>query len=766
MALTKATQVPASSVTYGNGGYVQSSQNFISYDMFPTQIDLTGSTDSHDGLMYVHGIANALGLRVVQHTGKILLGKGSGTGSIPCKYGLDLRGLTLKIASNFGTYDGFTFSNPEGYTLHESSSALVTAINASTMLRAQSGVMDGLANLTEWDGSVLCIYGSTKLYKARGADVTFRSMCYLATNGRMDSVFKYDPGTVSSVVQMKNNLGQTEVYLPNLDFSENVGPLQVFFFNYATNYRVFGGRVISRNGDNKHQTSICSFKIVAGIVLEGFTDIHPQNGFNGATTGQTIYTNYTFNWDMVKDMTMRNCTSQGYGWGVTGGGYSWGFTFDNCNINRYDWHEAAFDYVRIIDSIVGNYGCIGTFCCDVWAIRCIFDFANQTQPEIANSNYHNALFGARPDYGGWADGNLYIKDCVVNGYLLDKSSTDSGIALFKTGVDAVSAIGTDTSYAVTPRFWRDIIVDGLRFNRYGMNVNNIIWNSSTDQVIYAPRSIKLHNVDFNNKDAVSIQLERFTPEPGASATGSPLITGCAPHIELSNVENMKGIAIPTASNDTMFNPRVTVRGMKNTRYGADKPWFAFSTRGHFTFDEACDILSISSSYGGRYSSQGVVVKIMGSHVGPASGSPITVGASSAFVDSWTAVGATLVGDFSASAVTATNTTIARHLKLKGCSLVDLTGAFVPSLMLATAITVPLYVQSGSLIELRHNVSSVASNSQIFAATTGGHTIPVLAGNAGTQKATTVSMGARGNQSLISAITTTADSIDSIALVHQ
>lgn len=761
----------ASLSTLEHGGNVQHLQNFLSFDMFG--VDNTGMTDVHDALKIVAAKANELGMKVVQRGGTYRLGKGDGSGSIVFNYGLEMPGCKLIIDSTFTTYDGFTFTNPVAPTVYDSSSNLVAAINASTKLVAQSAVIDGLSGITEVNGCTLFMTSSdTKLYKARGTDVYWKHACRLSHYGRMDNVFKYSVNTVDSVIALPARNAVTNVILPDIDFSENVGALQIFNFKYVTGYRVKAGRVIARNANNTHQTAMVSFNYFDDVDIDSFSDIHPQYGFNGNTSGQTIYTNYTFNWNFGKNFRMRRCKAQGYGWGVTGGSFTWGQFFLDCDLNRYDMHDAVFDYQLLENCRIGNYGVAATTCCDTWIKTSQFVFGDDTAPELANLNAHRALISGRPDYGGFADGNLYIENCVVNGYMLDSSGADSGIALFKTGVESASAIGTDTSYAVTPRFWRDIVVDGLRFNRYGLNVNNIIWNSSTDQVMYAPRSIKLKNCDFNNSDIVSIQLERFTPEVGSNNTSSPLAVQHHPYIELDNVENVVGIAMPAAANTSYWNPLVTVKGLKNTRSGG-KPYFSTAQRGKYTFDSACDIKWFSSSYGGKYSSLGVVVKFNGSTVGDGVATPLVVGAAGSFVDSWSADGATFIGDYSATSATAANVLLARYMKMSSCSVLNTAFSFVPTLRVLTASVpqntetpVELYVQSGAKLELLHNASSVAVNVPVVAANTGNHVVPVYSTpTTPTAYYTRMAMGARGNQVYLSSIYTSADNVAAVNLIH-
>lgn len=754
-----------------HGGNVQHLQNFLSFDMFPHLIDNTGVEDAHDGMKYVCELATSLGIPIIQKTGKFRLGRGDGSGSIPYSYNFDLGGAEIIIDPSFTTYDGFTATNPVAPTIHDSSSTLVGLINASTSLVAQSAVINGLVNNTDYDGQTLFMRSeATKLYKARGEDVYWLHACRLSHYGRMDNTFKYSTASVAEVITMPGRNAITEVHLPDLDFSENVGALQVFHFKYCTGYIIKGGRVKLRNANNTHQTAIVSVQYSDDVEVDAFSDVHPQYGWNGATTGQTIYTNYTFNFYMVKNFRMKNCSAQGYGWGVVGGGYSWGLYFYNCDLNRYDLHEAAFDYVLIDKCRIGNYGVVGTFCCSLWIRDSKFVFGNQTQPEIANSNYHNCLVGSRSDYGGWADGNLYIENCEIDGYLLDSSGINPGIAMFKSMVSADAAIDTDTSYAVTPRFWRDIEIDGLRFNRNGLNVQSLIWNSSPERIMYAPRSIKLRDCDFNNTGTLNIQLERFTPDPGSDNTSGPLAVQHHPYIELDNVENVVGVAMPAAANASYWNPQVILKGFKNTMAGMAKPYFATAHRGKYTLDSSCDIKQFASAYGGHYPSLGVVVKINGATIGDGVAVPLVVGASTAFVDDWSADGATFIGDYSS---TTANVLLARYMKMSACSVMDASFSFIstlrvltPSVPKNTETSVELYVQSGAKLELLHNASSVAVNVPIVAANTGNHVVPVYATPVTpTEYYTRMVMGARGNQVYLSSLYTTADNIAAVNLIH-
>jgi uncharacterized coiled-coil DUF342 family protein len=756
-----------------HGGVVQDLQNFLSFDMFPHLIDNTGVEDAHDGMKYVCELATSLGIPVIQKTGKFRLGRGDGSGSIPYSYNFDLGGAELIIDPSFTTYDGFTATNPVAPTIHDSSSDLVGLINASTSLVAQSAVINGLVNNTDYDGQTLFMRSEeTKLYKARGEDVYWLHACRLSHYGRMDNTFKYSTASVAEVITMPGRNAITEVHLPDLDFSENVSALQVFKFKYCTGYRIKGGRVKLRNANNTHQTAIVSVQYSDDVEVDAFSDVHPQYGWNGATTGQTIYTNYTFNFYMVKNFRMKNCYAQGYGWGVVGGGYSWGLYFYNCDLNRYDLHEAAFDYALIDKCRIGNYGVVGTFCCSLWIRDSKFVFGNQTQPEIANSNYHNCLVGSRPDYGGWADGNLYIENCEIDGYLLDSSGIKPGIAMFKSMVSADAAIDTDTSYAVTPRFWRDIEIDGLRFNRNGPNVQSLIWNSSPERIMYAPRSIKLRDCDFNNTDILNIQLERFTPDPGSDNTSGPLAVQHHPYIELENVENVVGIAMPAAANTSYWNPQVVLKGFKNTKAGMAKPYFATAHRGKYTIDASCDIKQFATAYGGIHSSLGVVVKFNGATIGDGVSTPLVVGAAGAYVDSWSACGTTFIGGYSASSPTSDNLLIARYVKMSSCLLLDSSFSTINTIKLNGSsiqkdadTAVNIYVQNGAVIELAHNADSTTTMGQIVATTTGTHVIPVYSTDVTpTPRFSRISMGLRGNQSLISYIRTTADNIPTVSMI--
>lgn len=757
-----------------NGGTVQNLQNFLSFDMFSDIIDNTGVRDSHDGIKFVCDLANELKLPIIQKTGIFRLGRGNGTGTIIYNYDLDLSGSEFIIDSTFTTYDGFTATNPIQPTTHDSSSVLVSLVNSSTTLNAQSAVIDGLSENTEWDGNTLFLQSNTtKLYKGRGEDVYWLHTCRLTHYGRMDNTFKYTTDSISTAITMKPRNNATIVKLPDIDFSQNVGVLQVFNFKFCTGYRIQSGRVKYRNSNNTHQTAMLTINYSDDIIVDGFSDVHPQYGFNGSTTGQTIYTNYTFNFYMVHNIQFVNCKAQGYGWGVVGGGYSWGITFTNCDLNRYDWHEAAFDYVYIDNCRIGNYGVVGTFCCSVWINNSIFVFGNKTQPEISNTNYHNCLVGTRPDYGGWADGNLYINNCEVDGYLLDSSSVDSGISLFKCMINSNSSIGNNSGYAVIPRFWIDIKVNGLKFNRFGNNVNNIIWNSSPTEIMYSPRNIHLENIDFNNNIPLSIQLERFTPEIFSNNTLNSYATKNHPFINLNGIYNILGLVFPSNDNTSYWNPHVIVSNLQNTRPDIEKPYISTAQRGKYDITNGCNLKNISTTYNNKYPSLGVIINICDSTVGDGTNTPLVIGSNTAFVDSWTASNSTFIGNYSSTTVTPNNTLLARFVKMNSCQVIDNLYNFVSTLKIATvnvpnAVETPVsvYAQSGAVLEFVQNASSVTTNIQFIASNTGNHIIPVYTtATSPIQYYTKISTGTRGNQVYISSLYTTADNITSINFIH-
>ena len=195
---------------------------------------------------------------------------------------------------------------------------------------------------------------------------------------------------------------------------------------------------------------------------------------------------YTLTMSNSYEVYINKMNSDGEGWGSVGNNDCSRVIFDNCRLNRIDFHNPFREYLKIINSTIGDWGVSVSGIGDLIIDNCEF---------LAKDGIVAALIGIRSDVG-FVDGDLRMTNIKYSG----GSTRSYNIISASLNADSGVTLGS----AIQQRLFKNIIIDNFIDDTNSTRSYNIL-GVTTPDVFIAPESIDINN--FKTKTpSISIQL--------------------------------------------------------------------------------------------------------------------------------------------------------------------------------------------------------------------------------------------------------------------
>lgn len=680
----------------------------LTFDMF--YIDKSGNTDVTSKIKSVFDIANKFKLPVTQNDGLYLI---SGSFTIICNYGFNLSGCTLKLASN--TTGQFKISQPAGPTTYSAGSPLLNMINAAsgTDLIAGNGLLTSLKNDTTLNNTFCFFTGVDDLFQYTGnaSPSKWKHNCAVYHYGLLAIPFKYGVSALESIYSLPIAKQVTEVHLPNVDLQNNPHNI-LFAFDGITRYRIHEGGTVNKPLKQVGPFYLCSLTNYMYVEQYALSDPYPTASFSDVNmTQQTA--SYTLNYGRGSDLTVYNSNCQGYGWGATGGGdIIANTTFINCNFNRYDSHNPVIGYFKIIDSTFGVGGVAVAGWGDVHLERPVWNM----NPRVNDPYGSNTpmFIRIRETHGGWYDGDLYIKDAVINGW------TDTA----PNFIDAPQ--NSDTSLPagspISPYAFRNVYVDGLTFTKPTVGKKLSKFHSLTGSLssaLYAPEHIVINRLNYNcygsanpEDDALVFDFSNVKQNPNNTTANHTAIEPASTRISISE-SRLQALVFKRGAIAANHNIDVTLDGVTPATPYSDFVSLYTNLKGTYTIKNS-KIYRISDSVSGGAIATAIVVKMEGGMMKQGGTSDLPIVTAGAYAHDISFSDVTFVGNYSHTAVTAQNQNLAQWGSLNNCNYYNQSGGIVPHLMLwsgsigTSETAIGASVHDGNTLITALNINSIVT----------------------------------------------------------
>uniref|UniRef100_A0AAU8EFF1 Tail spike protein n=1 Tax=Klebsiella phage vB_Kpn16-P2 TaxID=3230846 RepID=A0AAU8EFF1_9VIRU len=651
---------------------------YLTFDMFGVPND--GLTDATAGIKTVAALAKLMKLPVKQNTGVYLI---SGSDAIEFTNDTDLSGITLLPTASYTGY--LLFTQPDSVTVYDSASSVVAAVNSQPLL-ANSSRLGGLVNNTVLNGKSLFMYGSDPLYVSRGTTKYWWSASRLSSKGRLDTPLKYSVASVTQITTLTIAKKETVVKLPNWDFGNGPANLGVMRFTNITRYKVYGGSVFNRPlSDVNKQPVIISINYAYGCKFEGFYDAYPSFP---SVNGSIAYA-YTLNHNYTDCCTFKNFNSQGDGWGVVGGQLANNITYINCNLNRVDMHDPFMGYMKLIDCDLGYWGICASGMGDLYLERCTVNL----EDFIMNGyREHDGIISTRGDFGGFFDGNVYIRDLkIIGDATAFRTKNNRGVSLFSSYSFNATTGYIPAGSPIEPWGFKEIYIDGLHCDTpiVGKRFSSIVYAASVQYTTYFPRVIQIKNADFNSSEPECFDMHGFLVSPdNAAKTGIAHTLNFKPtnFIQMDDC-SLGGIEIQRPYSTYDYN-NVSFRGSNLKQANSRNSPIEFYTDqiGRYEFVN-CDLKKISDSTKstGSTSSRQSVFSVNGGVYNSLTDSPFDIKYQTGLRTVILCSNVNFVGPYSQTTVVDANLNVAEFATLDNCKFYsNITLAYVaPALWLGS-----------------------------------------------------------------------------------
>lgn len=414
----------------------------------------------------------------------------SGHDDLNINYGMDLNGGLLDVSSFTGTVN--FVRNDNLCVIHDEESELVNVLKGGGF---EGNQLSGLLGTDKFDDSFFIIETNLPFYSYRNELVNRTEYNYHIANGVMECPTRYsmDTSSIKKVTQYKNN-GRI---IPISNFSVNLGGVDRGILFKISNSNVLLSNVFFSVGDGHFEKSNPTLiRVYRSDHFVGDNVTFTRNTISSVDSG------FTYALSIIEsfDVKINNFRGDGDGWGATGSNDSVRVLFSKSNLSRVDFHKPVYDYLKIIDCNIGNWGVLCTAIGDVYIERTSFTLSKM--PEV--NNY--GVFRTREDLGGISDGNLTIRDVTINSYISDNISLVRGVGSSINGSVKDSPIvnslfrkiDIDTiSYSGSGSLWIDPVVTGgrltfpliMNINNISKNKGNITFNTNLDNVNPYPSGI-------------------------------------------------------------------------------------------------------------------------------------------------------------------------------------------------------------------------------------------------------------------------------------
>lgn len=599
---------------------------------------------------------------------------------------VDLTGCVLKPSA---TWKGqITISQPEIPVTYGVGSAPVNGVNASTgnSRGIGSNYLDGLASNTDLDGCFIQLSTSQPMFTFRDTAYTRVDFNRVYNRGNLENPLKYALGNNATSIKALKIRKDVQT-IKGLTIDESLTRnYRIIYINQASRVRLINTSFINRPLTQNFSDSRLEIYESYDVIVDGLFAPSVADSFTG--TGD-IYS-YTIGLGNSMNVTIKNATANGEGWGATGSNNCANVRFERCDLSRIDFHMPFQNYLKINDCNIGRSGVLVTGIGDLYVTNSTFN---------ASPDMTGKIIATRADAGGYFDGDLYMENIKLTG--LRNGIPGDGII----NAVAVAGQGPSSGSPISPTLFNNITMKDIKI--YPGSVSTYpgtLITVNRDNTLYFPKKIVIDGLDFGPlpKSAgvgLNIDFSRFKALYSDMNNSENAVTGRYTTDILINDVCAPFFSVTSAS--FRHNPRVVASNVRHGVPGDGYTVFETNQRGSYELTD-CKFERIRAYYGSDPNGP-VSIKMKGGKLWSAS--PTLSPIDGATVHDITLDNVQIVGAFLSQDQTTfpvTRGLIGRAL-VRNCEFWDVTGVKQPSLPFVTVestsvtMTVPFKVDQQFVI---------------------------------------------------------------------
>lgn len=625
---------------------------------------------------------------------------------------VDLTGCVLKPSA---TWKGqITISQPEIPVTYGVGSDPVNGVNASAVSsrRIGSNYLDGLASNTDLDGCFIQLSTSQPMFIFNDVNQTRVDFNRVYNRGFIENPLKYALGTnATSIKALKIRKDVQTVKGLTIDESLTRN-YRIIYITQASRVRLINASFINRPITQNFNDTRLDINDSYDVIVDG---LYAPAIANALIDGADSYA-YAIGLANSMNVTIKNATANGKGWGATGSNNCANIRFERCDLSRIDFHRPFQNYLKINDCNIGMYGIVTSGIGDLYVTNSVFN---------ASPDKPGNIIATRYDAGGFFDGDLYMENIKLTG--LRNDIPGNGIINAAVG----EGQGPSSGSPISPTLFNNITLKDIKVYPGSMSTYpGTLITVGRDNVLYFPKKIVIDGLDFGPlpKSAgvgLNIDFSRFKALYSDMSNSENAVTGRYTTDILIN--DVCAPVFSVTSGSFRHNPRVVASNVRNGVPGEAYTMFETNQRGSYELTD-CKFERIRAYYGGDPNGP-VSIKMKGGKLWSAS--PTLSPIDGATVHDITLDNVQIVGAFLSQDQTTfpvTRGLIGRAL-VRNCEFWDVSGVKQPSLKFATfeststSLSVPFKVgqrfaiatgfTSGNTYTLTNAQAIGSSGKQIF-----------------------------------------------------
>lgn len=599
---------------------------------------------------------------------------------------ITITGCVLKPSA---TWKGqITISQPEIPVTYGVGSAPVNGVNASTgnSRGIGSNYLDGLASNTDLDGCFIQLSTSQPMFTFRDTAYTRVDFNRVYNRGNLENPLKYALGNNATSIKALKIRKDVQT-IKGLTIDESLTRnYRIIYINQASRVRLINTSFINRPLTQNFSDSRLEIYESYDVIVDGLFAPSVADSFTG--TGD-IYS-YTIGLGNSMNVTIKNATANGEGWGATGSNNCANVRFERCDLSRIDFHMPFQNYLKINDCNIGRSGVLVTGIGDLYVTNSTFN----SSPDMPGN-----IIATRADAGGYFDGDLYMENIKLTG--LRNGIPGNGII----NAVAVAGQGPSSGSPISPTLFNSITMKDIKIYPGSVSAYpGTLITVNRDNTLYFPKKIVIDGLDFGTlpKSAgvgLNIDFSRFKALYSDMNNSESAVTGRYTTDILINDVCAPFFSVTSAS--FRHNPRVVASNVRHGVPGETYTVFETNQRGSYELTD-CKFERIRAYYGSDPNGP-VSIKMKGGKLWSAS--PTLSPIDGATVHDITLDNVQIVGAFLSQDQTTfpvTRGLIGRAL-VRNCEFWDVTGVKQPSLPFVTVestsvtMTVPFKVDQQFVI---------------------------------------------------------------------
>ncbi|MCH4704493.1 hypothetical protein, partial [Escherichia coli] len=546
--------------------------------------------------------------------------------------------------------------------------------------------LDGLASNTDLDGCFIQLSTSQPMFIFRDTAYTRVDFNRVYNRGNLENPLKYALGNNATSIKALKIRKDVQT-IKGLTIDESLTRnYRIIYINQASRVRLINTSFINRPLTQNFSDSRLEIYESYDVIVDGLFAPSVADSFTG--TGD-IYS-YTIGLGNSMNVTIKNATANGEGWGATGSNNCANVRFERCDLSRIDFHMPFQNYLKINDCNIGRSGVLVTGIGDLYVTNSTFN----SSPDMPGN-----IIATRADAGGYFDGDLYMENIKLTG--LRNGIPGNGII----NAVAVAGQGPSSGSPISPTLFNSITMKDIKIYPGSVSAYpGTLITVNRDNTLYFPKKIVIDGLDFGTlpKSAgvgLNIDFSRFKALYSDMNNSESAVTGRYTTDILINDVCAPFFSVTSAS--FRHNPRVVASNVRHGVPGETYTLFETNQRGSYELTD-CKFERIRAYYGSDPNGP-VSIKMKGGKLWSAS--PTLSPIDGATVHDITLDNVQIVGAFLSQDQTTfpvTRGLIGRAL-VRNCEFWDVTGVKQPSLPFVTVestsvtMTVPFKVDQQFVI---------------------------------------------------------------------